>query len=304
MTLMQLKDFIINKTIPEDFMIFVCPDNHFLAKQYLTEISEQKTGKINNIKSIYEPLQNTLYLLTDQEDALNVLVTETFDEKAEDYSQFTNTIVICDKIDKFIESVVTDFIIDMPKFQSWQIEDYVKTFSSSLDPDDIKWLVESSKGDIYRVLNEIDKVLLFDKDEQRQLLSEIRSDPQSDLYNFDLFKIVNAFVDGDMPVLYDFLRRKDFDTLEPIMLSNRILSSLKNILLITQNPTVSAEDLGVSPAQQRAIKYKYKTLNIEAVKHKIKFLASIDLDLKSSKLDLSKQDLMNYLVTHLCIRIA
>lgn len=304
MTLMQLKEFIINKTIPDSFMIFVCPENHFLAKQYIKEISSQKIGKINQINSIFDPLQNSLFLLTDQENALNILITEVFSERAEDYHQFTNTIVVCDKIDKTIEKTVNDFVIEMPKFQAWQIEDYAKTFSLNVEENDIKWLVAATNGDIYRVINELDKVKLFDGTEQKEIFASIQYDPQSDLYNFDLFTLVNALVDGEMQVLYEFLLRKDYTAIEPIVLSNRTLSSLKNILLCTQNLTMRAEDLGMSPKQVGFIRRKYSSLNIEAVKAKIKFLTSIDIDLKTSKLEMSKQDMMNYLISRLCFRIA
>ena len=303
MTLMQLKEFIINKTIPSDFMIFSCKDNHFLAQQYLNEISNQKVGNINKIQSIFEPQQNSLFLLTDQEEALNVLITEVFEERAEDYSQFTDTIVICDKVEKTIEPLVKDYIIEMPKFQAWQIEDYAKTLCPEVEEADLKWLVEASNEDIYRVLNELDKVQIFNKEDRRRVFSEIRYDPQSDLYNLDLFKVTNAFVDGDMQVLFDFLRHKDFMTLEPIMLSNRILTSLKNILLVTQNLNATATELGVSDKQLWKLRSKYKTVNIDAIKYKIKFLTNIDLALKSSELEMSKQNLMNYLVANLAFKI-
>ena len=303
MTLMQLKEFIINKTIPSDFMIFSCKDNHFLAQQYLNEISNQKVGNINKIQSIFEPQQNSLFLLTDQEEALNVLITEVFEERAEDYSQFTDTIVICDKVEKTIEPLVKDYIIEMPKFQAWQIEDYAKTLCPEVEEADLKWLVEASNEDIYRVLNELDKVQIFNKEDRRRVFSEIRYDPQSDLYNLDLFKVTNAFVDGDMQVLFDFLRHKDFTTLEPIMLSNRILTSLKNILLVTQNLNATATELGVSDKQLWKLRSKYKTVNIDAIKYKIKFLTNIDLALKSSELEMSKQNLMNYLVANLAFKI-
>jgi hypothetical protein len=90
---------------------------------------------------------------------------------------------------------------------------------------------------------------------------------------------------------------------DPIVLANRALSSLKNIILVTQNPQLNAADCGVSPAQHRTLVNKYKSLNIDAAKQKIKFLTNIDLALKSSKLDLPKDALLDYLITNLAYKI-
>lgn len=304
MTLMQLKEFITNKTIPNDFMIFSCKDNHFLAQQYLNEISGQKTGKINKISSIFEPQQNSLFLLTDQEGALNVLITEVFDERAEDYSQFTDTIVICDKIDKTIENQVANYVIEMPKFQTWQIEDYAKTICPEIEEADLKWLVGAANSDIYRVLNELDKIRIFNKEARKEVFSNVRYDKNSDLYTLDLFAIVNAIVDGDNRALYEFLSHKDFNTLEPIVLSNRVLSSLKNILLVSTNMTATAEELGISQAQLNFIKRKYGgRLQVDLIRRKIAFLTNIDLKLKTSQLELSKEAMLSYIIANTCFRI-
>ena len=53
----------------------------------------------------------------------------------------------------------------------------------------------------------------------------------------------------------------------------------------------------------RFLKYKYTSLNVEAVRNKIKFLTNFDLDLKTSRLDLPKRDMLNYLISNLGYKI-
>lgn len=303
MTLMELKNFINNGTVPSDFLIFVSKDSSFLTTQYVKAIGKLADGGITKINSIYEPQQSSIALLTAAPNTINVLKVETFDERAEDYSQFENTIVVCEQIDKSIAKNVDSYVIKFPKLEEWQIFDYAKTLCQSLDDDDISWLVKATNNDIDRVLNELAKVALFDKDEQKAIFSSIRFDPHTDLYTTDLFTIVNALVEGDMPILFEFLRHNGHEDLEPVMLANRAFTSLKNILLVSQNPGLTAEDCGVSAGQFKFLKYKYRSLNIEAVKQKIKFLTNFDLDLKTSKLDLSKRDMLNYLISHLTYKI-
>lgn len=303
MTLIELKNYITNKIAPTDFMIFVNKDSSFLASQYLQAISSLFDNGIRKVSSIYEPQQSSLSLLAMPEGTLNVVIVETFDERAEDYSQFENTIVVCEQVDKSIAKSLEDYIIKFPKLEEWQILDYAKTLCPEVDETDLLWLIQASDNNIERVLNELEKVALFSKEDQKAVFASIRFDPQTDLFKTDLFAIVNALVEGDFTVLFDFIRHNGHNTLEPVMLANRALTSLKNIILISQNPGITAEDCGVSGGQFRFLKYKYTGLNVEAVKNKIKFLTNFDLDLKTSRLDLPKRDMLNYLISNLGYKI-
>jgi DNA polymerase III delta subunit len=173
----------------------------------------------------------------------------------------------------------------------------------AVDDEDLLWLVKATDNDIDRVINELGKVSLFGKNEQKEVFSAIRFDPQTDLYKADLFNIVNALVAGDQAVLFDFLKHDGYEIHEPVVLANRTLSSLKNIILIARNPQLTAADLGVSPGQYNFIKSRYRSLNVEATKQKIKFLSNFDLLLKTSQLELDKRDMLSYLISNLNFRI-
>jgi hypothetical protein len=303
MTLIELKNYITNNIVPSGFMIFVSKDNRFLASQYVKALGDIAIGGISKISSIYEPQQSALTLLTATEGVLNVLFTDTFDERSEDYNQFENTIVVCEQIAKDIAKNVENYIIKFPKLEEWQVYDYAKTLCPGIDEADLLWLVQVSDSNIERVCNELDKVTLFNKTEQNEVFSAIRFDPQTDLYKVDLFTIVNALVEGNLPVLLDFIRHKGYEVYEPVVLANRALTSLKNIILLSQNQNLKAEDCGVSAGQFKFIKHKYRSLNVEAVKQKIKFLTNFDLMLKTSQLEIAKRDMLNYLISNLYYRI-
>lgn len=303
MTLVELKNFINKGIVPSDFMIFIRKDNSFLTNQYIQELGNLADGGINKITSIYAPQQSSLALLTTPSGAINVLTVETFDERAEDYSQFENTVVVCDQIDKSIKESVNKYIIEFPKLEEWQIFDYAKKLCSGLDDDDLLWLIKATNRDIERVINELDKVTLFGKEEQKDIFNAIRFDPQTDLVTVDLFTVVNALVTGDGRILYEFLCHNNYEDLDPVMLANRALTSLKNIILVTQNRGLTAEDLGMSVKQYKFIERSYQGLDINAAKEKLKFLVNFDLKLKNSKLELSKREMLNYLINHLSYKI-
>jgi hypothetical protein len=284
-------------------MIFINKDNPYLANQYVEALGSLSVSGINKINSIFEPQQSSLLLLTSPADSLNIMFTDTFDERSEDYSQFENTIVVCEQVDKSIAKNVEDYIIKFPKLEEWQLCDYAKMICPDIDAEDILWLVQASDNSIERVNNELAKVALFNKNEQREVFSAIRFDPQSDLYKVDIFAVVNALVNGDMPVLYEFIKHNGYEIHEPVVLANRALTSLKNIALITQNQGLTANDCGVSAGQFTFIKNRYRSLNLEALKQKIKFLANFDLMLKTSKLELDKRDMCSYLINNLYYKI-
>ena len=303
MTLMDLKNSITNKIVPSDFMIFVSKDNSFLANQYAKALGELAIGGVNKINSIYEPQQSSLMLLTSSTEALNILTVDVFDERSEDYSQFENTIVICEQVDKSIAKNVENYVVKFPKLEEWQLCDYAKTLCPSIDDEDITWLVKASGNDIERVNSELEKVALFSKNDQKEIFSAIRFDPQSDLYNADLFAIVNALVLGDLSTLFEFIKHNGYNIHEPVMLANRAFSSLKNIILVTQNYNLNYADLDMSEKQYRFIKNNNRNLNLAAAKKKLKFLADFDLLLKTSQLELDKRDMLNYLITNLSYKI-
>lgn len=303
MTLSELKKFIINKTVPTEFMIFVAKDCPFLASQYLQAICDMSKSGYRKINSIYEPQQSSLALLTSPEDMINILKVEVFDERAEEYSQFENTIVVCDQIEKSIASTVEPYVIKFPKLEEWQILDYAKSICSELDDSDLTWLIQMTDNNIERVTNELEKVALFPKNEQKAVFASIRFDSQTDLYKLDLFTVVNALVEGDFTVLYDFIRYNGYEVIDPVVLANRAFTSLKNITLVTQNQGLTAEACGMSAGQFRFLTYKYHSLNLEALKAKLKFLADFDLKLKTSQLDLGKREMANYLISNLGYKI-
>ena len=171
------------------------------------------------------------------------------------------------------------------------------------------WISTSSStwslalNNIERVTNELEKVALFPKSEQKAVFASIRFDSQTDLYKLDLFTVVNALVEGDFTVLYDFVRYNGYEEIDPVVLANRAFTSLKNITLVTQNQGLTAEACGMSAGQFRFLSYKYHSLNLEALKAKLKFLADFDLKLKTSQLDLGKREMANYLISNLGYKI-
>jgi hypothetical protein len=234
-------------------------------------------------------------------DELNVLKVETFEEALLDYSGLTNTVVICEKIDKKIKAMVDDYVIAIPKLTDWQIKSYMKLICQDLDQDEIDWLYNACNGDIYKIINEIDKVNLFPSiPERKKALSELRFGPGSDLYSVSLFDLADAIICNNKPFILEFLRHENlnFDLLSIV---GAMLQKVKNIILVTQNSGKKATEIGISDGYFFRLKKDWGGFPLQRLQMLLQFLSGIDLKLKSGLLDMSKEAQIDYLIANTII---
>ena len=296
MTLMDLRDYIESKNIPEDFIIFVCPEHNFIANQYIDAICE-----INNLtkRSINSLLEQTsaLSLVMEQTDELRVLKTEIFDEAFLDYSSLTNTVVVCEKVDKKVLPLVKDYIINVPKLKDWQVKSYINLICPVLDKDEVDWLYGATNGDVYRIINEIDKIKLFSVHDQKQVLSELRFSPDSDLYAVTIFDLADAIIRNNKPFVLDFIRHENLN-FDLMAIVGVLLNKVKSIIFATQNSGKKASDLGISDGYFYRLKKDWGTFPADRLQYLLQFLSSIDLKIKSGLLDMSKTAQIDYLIAN------
>lgn len=293
MTLKDLKNAIMQKTLSDKFLILKNVENpvkdsnaSFLSEQYLQEISKARNLEISKINSIYDPLQSTLSILV-PEKKLNVLKVDSFEETSLDYSQFVDTVVICNKIDSKIMPLLTDFVVEVPKLENWHIEDYAKVLVSNVTPSNLSWLTKASQYKIHRILNELDKVKLFGSNEQENVLKALRNDNQSDLYrNFDLEKeldikdfsaqtVASAIVNKNKSQVSYFLLRRQFFDFDITLLNYWLLK-----LLVDKVPMTFVADQ-------------------PALIDKIEFVSSISIKIRKGELELSNSTLFDYILLNL-----
>lgn len=296
MTIIELKKAIETKTVPEDLIVFVCSDNHFIADQYVDAICEANNLTKVNVNSLHEQT-SALSLVMDRTDELSVLKTETFDEALPDYSGVTNTVVICDKVDKKIKPFLEDYIVQVPKLAEWQIKSYMRSICQALDEDDVDWLYAAANGDVYRIINEIDKLKLFPVPEQKNVLAELRFGRGSDLYALNLFDLADALIKDDKRFVSEFLRheRDGFDLLS---ISGAMLQKVKNILLVTQNSGKTAAEIGISSGYEWRLRKDWANFPLTRLQSLLRFLSGLDLKLKSGLLDMPKAAQIDYLIAN------
>jgi hypothetical protein len=326
MTLYELKQALANKVVPHNLIIFTPAKSktsenkfadkailkeeadirlnnfYFLANAYVEALCEVKNCNKIEIESIFEPMVSSMSLIIDYENNICVQKTETFNTRTESYVDFLNTVVICEKIDKELVESLKEYIIEIPELSEWHIVDYIKQMCPALSDDEALWLTKAAKKDLLRITNELDKVLLFPKNTQKEILSEIKQDPNTDLITITFTDIKEAIETGNKTKLLEYYFFGKHCKISPIALTNSLLSEYKLNLLIKHNSGVSSQDLNTSEGNFKRIKYYGRQYPIEYLKNAIKFLSNIDLRLKASELDMSDETFIDYLISNLIIR--
>jgi hypothetical protein len=297
MDLQTFKANILDGQAPTQLVVLLCAENFFIADQYINTLCA-KTGKEKKIvNSIFEQ-ESALSLVFDYTETINVLKTETFSEIAEDYSIFENTIIVCNKIEKKLESVLADYIIKIPALKDWQVLDYIKQVCSELDDLEAKWLYNAAGKNIYKIESELDKVLLFHPKERKKALTCIRFSKDSDLFNLSIFELCDAIIYNRKDILVEYLRHRTVVNFELMSLVGVLLPKIRNLILVKFAGKTAAE-IGISDGQ-----YYYLTkdpyLPLERLQSLLQTVSNIDLQLKSGLLDISKDAQIDYVISKLC----
>ena len=299
MNIQDFKQELLDGTLNEDLIIFVCPENTFIAETYVDEICTQKNLTKNYISSLSETTESALALVMDVTEDLNILKVETFEEISEYYSKYKNCVVFCKKVAPAILESAKEFIVEVPKLLDWQIKDFIKVSCPGLTDTDIDWLYECSNKNIFRIKNELDKISLVAKEKQSEALKYTGTDL---FVQRPVFDLVDALVKGDEKIAAEFLKHaEDYTNLDPVGLTTLTLSKFKNILLLCFKSGVKESELGLSSGAIWHVKNDNRNIPLDRIQKAIAFLSNIDSRLKTNPSSLDflgnrKTALLEYII--------
>ena len=295
MKLEELKNNIKENKLTDDLIIFVCPENTFLANEYTDAIVKFRGGNRKVIKSIFDTQTATAFFM-DLNKPIYILRIDKFAERAEDYSNFTNTIVICEAIDKTVKTTARQYVVEMPKREDWQIIDYIKAVCPKIK-NEAEWLYTACNKDIFKIKNELDKINLFQ--DPKEALTEMKNLPVSDLFEDAIFKFTDALLVKDFVTARDFMIHRQFCDLEPVAIVNTLLINLTKIIAVCFSNSLEQSKLNLTSAQYWAIKYRYKNFPLGRAMYCLDEMSTVDMKLKTGKLDLDKDSLLSFIVTRM-----
>lgn len=286
MGIRELKKQIEFRNLSNDMIIFEYKDNKFLCYQYINEIAKIKKQEKIFIKTIEEILTRDTTFLQDGEH-LDYLYILDIEELTHDIN-VPNLIIVCKKVVKNLKLNT----IKIPTLTSWQIEDYATLKLPGLSQEEIKWLVSISKNDIYRVDNEINKLIFFSKSNQKALFELMKvEEGYSDLSNLNIFNFTNAFIRKDMNTINEVLKTLNAVGVEAFGLIGILIKQFKNLIDIQMNPKATPEDLKLTPRQFKAISYNRNKYNNYQLVKIYEFLNDLDSRVKSGNLPLTRDNI-------------
>lgn len=295
MKLSELKTEILENTIPNEFMVFRCDSNYFLAEQYVNEICSLKQREIKYISSLNP--NNVGFELFDASDTMNIYKVDEYADFIEDFSEFSNYIVLCKKISNKVKDSVEPYVVEFKEPEDWQTIEYIKTVCGSLDNDDANWLYEATGKNLYRIENEISKISMFEGNEQKEILSHLKFDKETDLYTMDNLILGDLILNNDRVKIYEYLYHENAEKLDTIGLINTILKKVKNMLLVKYG-NLDANSIGIS---QNYFNYlKRNTVKTENyLRQALKFLSELDCKIKEGDIDLPDCGRIDYIICKL-----
>lgn len=296
MELSKLKKLLLNDvtySLNNTFLVFKYDDESslFIVKEYIDKIVTITHGNKKYIESLDEitTLKSQLFNFTND---INILFINNLELKTMQDRKLTNCIIICKKTDYKGDEVVV-----VPKLLEWQIEDYVRVHLNHLKDTSIKWLCQTCNYNIYRIANEVNKIKLFDN--QEEFLEALKKDENfNDLTQFSIFNFIDSIIKKNYGQCVEILKNIDYIDIEPMGCVTLLERQFRNIIDIQMNRRATPESLEMQPKQFNAIKfYNCNRFNDDALIKIYKKIVDIDYLLKSGQLE------SKYIIDYLLINI-
>lgn len=297
MKLRQLKEKLLKTKKFNTFTILLCPDTTFVANQYIDFVCKNGNMEYNLINSLSETTESALSLVFDFAEKLNVLKVAVFNEFYDDYSQFNSCVVICNKIDPKLKEKVLEFTVTFDSLEDWQIEDYILNKCPGLSRQEASWLNQAANKDLYRIDSELDKIALFEPEKQLIVFNSLRFEQDTDLVIFGPYDVVNAIVAQDKAKIAEYFRYQKVISEEPVSLSVGLLKNFKKIMFVKYT-NAKPEEIGISAGQYNYIK-RNNNLTKNYLVNAINFLSDIDLRVRSGKIAIKYDSLLDYILLKL-----
>lgn len=275
MDIKQLKEKIINNQLDDSPLIFKYSDNKYICHQYANEIAKNKNLKVLYITQLSD-ITNDADLFDVENDYLYIYDVDRLKENI----TFENKNVIV--VTKAVPDNLSIDYIEIPNLIAWQIEDFVKYRLPGLSIEQIKWLCEIAKNDIFRIDQECKKIEIFPEAMQKIIFDQLNQEnAYCDLNSLTIFNFTNAVMKKDLVTIHAVLADLKWIDIEGSGLITIFHKQFKNVIDIQLNPKATAASLDMNPKQFNAIRYNCGKYTAEELINIFEFLTTLDMRLKS-----------------------
>lgn len=293
MTLPELKYQIETNTVTDNLIIFNCNErDSFVAFQYVDAISKLKNSQVVIVDSLNEFSSNNdaMFDEFDESDSgiLYLYTVDKFECKETSITQAKNLIVIADKIsEKTTKSLFSDFIIDVPALEDWQIKDYVYSNLQKVNPRSLDWLCDNCQNNMSRLAIEVDRLKIFTEITRDEEFKKFYYDGiYSDIVNCDMFTLTNAIQRRDVQKIREaYLSLKNLDDSD-MLFYTVICQTFRNLIQVQLGKNVTSESVNgtLSDKQIYAISKQPRVYSRNQLMNIYAFLTDISIRIRAGKL--------------------
>lgn len=296
MTCEELKNKIINKTLDNSLLILSYKDNDFVIRQYINQICKDKKLIKTYIESLDEISVDANAFFEVAENVMYILKTDKF-VCTEALSNYKNVIVICKEVVN--KDLYPDGVVAVSQLNKDNIIEYMQVMCPGISEEKLNWLYEVSGGDIYRLDRELKKLNIFPEGTQDSVfLSLIENGGYADLTTSTIYTLVNAIINKDISTIKNVISSLDTIDIEGTGLVTILIRNIKNIIDVQTNVRAAAEDLGMSSKQFYAVRKNCGKFTISQLANIFEFLTDIDYRLKSGMLEMTNDQMVNYVIAN------
>lgn len=291
MTLEELKNIIESDNLPESLVIIKYNDTDFIPDQYIRQI--RKNHDVDYIDS-YSQLCYNNDIFGSVNSAFKVLRVEAFDCLDESIKS-SKAFIICRKINKKSEELFSDYIIDVPKLESWQIEDYAYSLAEGVRGDNIKELIESYADNIYKLDNELQKINIFDKNQREFVFTNFLDDGIfNDLSKYNIFNLSTSIIKKDIQTLSKIYENISNIDIEPVGLLTILIQNFRDVINVQLSKGSCPEVCNMKPNKYWAIKYSCGFYTKDELIQIYRFLTGLDRKIKTGEMPVN--NLVDYII--------
>ena len=298
--LRTLKESLNANVALNTIYIFKWVDNPFLAYQYAHKIASIRKLPLITVSDISDLYHDDadVFGMNDVSDSIKLFVCTKFEVPEEvNVDTIKDTVVICQ------ETSVSTNVYEFPKLEDWQIKAYMKSQCKGLNDDEVNWLfgitssISKNNENVYRLDNEMKKIKCFNESEQDRVFKELSSsNGYCDLSPLNIFNFTNAILKKDKMTIMSVLEDIESIDVEGTGLITILHKNLKQLIDVQIGKNTTAESLGMSIKQYKAIQYNCGKYTSEGLIKAFEFITGLDYKLKSGQLDMSNQRLIDYIV--------
>jgi DNA polymerase III delta subunit len=290
MDIRELKSKIECGTLEDDLLIFIYQDSDFLVRQYVKTISANKKLPLEYVEEeseLISSMESNIFGM-EENNTLKVFRGETITIDDIRLLREKNKIIIVKKLNDQLKKLYDRQIVTFPKLEEWQIRDYMYSILPGLDRKYIDWLIKNTNGDIYRLQNEADKLLVFDENEREILfLKMVDDDSFSDITSNTIFNFTNAITNRKIDEVKHIYSEIENIDIEPVGLVTVLHNNFKDILNVQMTTGATATSLGMNPKKFNAIKYNSGKYSAQELRDIFRMVSSIDSRLKTGEMPVS-----------------